>query len=67
MSEAIVIVTDPVSHVTLNRDEAVAKSAYNGTMYYFADRVNKQSFDEDPMLWVSTPHASMTSADVDPT
>ena len=64
MSEPIVIVTDPVSHVTLNRDDAVAKSAFNGTMYYFADPVNKQSFDEDPMLWVSTPHASLTSADV---
>jgi hypothetical protein len=35
-------------------------------MYHFEDLTNKQTFDQDPQLWVSTPHASETSASVDP-
>ena len=55
--------TDPVSHVTARREDAAAKSFYNGTEYLFADRVNKAVFDENPGVWVSSVHASVTSAD----
>ena len=53
---------DPVSHLEVDPDRAVAKSFYRGHMYYFTSRVNKETFDDDPQLWIPTPHASMTSA-----
>jgi len=53
---------DPVSHRPVNPDRAAAKSFYHGRTYYFESRVNKDTFDDDPQLWISTPHASMTSA-----
>ena len=59
--------TDPVSHQSVDPAESRDRSFYNGRMYHFVDRVNKGVFDEDPQLWVSTAHASETSASLSPT
>ena len=58
--------TDAVSHVTVDPDKSHDRSFYNGKMYHFANAVNKRTFDEDPQLWVSTAHASETSANLPP-
>ena len=60
------IFIDPVSHEKLNRETSVGRSVYNGLAYHFTSRVNKDIFDEDPQLWISTPHASLTSVDLTP-
>jgi len=53
---------DAVSHEAVAEGNHHYQSFYEGKHYHFADRVNKQTFDEDPQLWVSTAHASQTSA-----
>ena len=58
---------DVVSHEPVDPEHAKYQSFFNGHLYHFNDLVNKQTFDQDPMLWVSTPHASETSASVAPT
>jgi len=58
--------TDPVSHMPVDPAKSRNQSFYAGKMYHFEDGVNKQTFDEDPQLWVSTPHASETSAHLSP-
>ncbi len=60
------IFTDPVSHESVDPADALHRSFYEGHMYHFASLVNKQTFDQDPQLWVSTPHASVTSASLSP-
>ncbi len=57
---------DPVSHQTVDRESSQYQSFYAGRHYHFADLTSKQTFDEDPQLWVSTPHASETSASLSP-
>ena len=57
---------DPVSHEAVDPRTASHQSFYAGRHYHFANIVNKQIFDEDPQLWVSTPHASETSASLSP-
>ena len=58
---------DPVSHQKVDSRTSQHQSFYNGRHYHFADLVSKQAFDEDPQLWVSTPHVSDTSASLSPT
>ena len=58
---------DVVTHVAVDPDTSRDQSFYNGKTYHFADRTSKETFDEDPQLWVSTPHASETSAHITPT
>lgn len=53
---------DPVSHQPVDRVTSHNRSFYAGHMYHFASLVNKQTFDQDPQLWVPTAHASVTSA-----
>ncbi len=55
---------DVVKHRAVDPDRARHQSFYGGKTYHFEDRVSKEQFDEDPQLWVSTPHASETSAHV---
>ncbi len=57
---------DPVSHKPVDPAASRDRSFFNGKMYHFADGINKRTFDEDPELWVSTPHASETSASLMP-
>lgn len=57
--------TDPVSHELVEPGYDAGRSFYNGHTYHFQSRVNKQTFDDDPQLWISTPHASMNSAAID--
>lgn len=59
--------TDPVSHGEVDPAKSKHKSFYAGKMYHFEDLTNKQTFDEDPQLWVSTPHASEISSHLSPT
>lgn len=54
--------TDPVSHEAVDPALSRNRSFYNGHMYHFVTLVNKQTFDQDPQLWVSTPHAAQNSA-----
>jgi YHS domain-containing protein len=54
--------TDPVSHQPVDQATAKHQSFYAGHMYHFGTLVNKQTFDQDPELWIPTPHASVTSA-----
>lgn len=56
---------DPVSHQPVERG-APHRSFYAGHMYHFTTLVNKQTFDQDPQLWVPTAHASVTSATLSP-
>lgn len=58
--------TDPVSHRPVDPATSRNQSFYAGKMYHFEDGVNKRTFDDDPQLWVSTPHASETSAHLSP-
>lgn len=53
---------DAVSHEPVDPDTSRNRSFYAGRMYHFNTLVNKQTFDEDPQLWVSTPHAGETSS-----
>ena len=57
---------DAVSHEPVDPKQAKHQSFYAGHMYHFNSLVNKQTFDEDPQLWVSTAHASQTPAHVSP-
>ena len=57
---------DPVSHEEVDVRRAAGTSHYLHRTYYFATKVNKQIFDDDPQLWVPTPHASVTSANLPP-
>jgi len=61
--------TDPVSHLEVDPDRGGPRysSFYDGKTYHFSDVTSKQTFDEDPQLWVSTAHASETSAHLSPT
>ena len=58
---------DPVTHQAVDPGASSHQSFYDGRHYHFADLTSKQTFDEDPQLWVSTPHASETSAHITPT
>jgi YHS domain-containing protein len=60
------VFVDPVSHESVDPRHAAAKSFYNGRMYHFATLVNKRTFEEDPELWIPTPHASLNSANIFP-
>ena len=53
---------DAVSHQAVDPAQSRDRSFFNGKMYHFVDGVNKDMFDQDPQLWVSTAHASETSA-----
>ena len=57
---------DPVSHEKVDPRTSPHQSFYAGRHYHFVSITNKQVFDEDPQLWVSTPHASETSASLSP-
>ncbi len=57
---------DAVSHRPVDPTKSRDRSFYAGRMYHFEDRTNKQTFDDDPQLWVSTPHVSETSAHLSP-
>ncbi len=57
---------DPVSHEAVDPARAAGQSFYAGHMYHFASRANKDTFDSDPQVWISTPHVSETSADIAP-
>jgi YHS domain-containing protein len=60
------VFVDPVSHEDVDPENFAGRSYYHGHMYYFTSRVNKDMFDDDPELWVPTPHASLTSASMAP-
>ena len=57
---------DPVSHQPVDPAHSKHRSFYAGHMYHFVDRVNKETFDQDPQLWIPTAHASETSAALSP-
>lgn len=57
---------DPVSHEPVDRALSRDQSFYAHHMYHFVSRSNKQTFDADPELWISTPHSSPTSAALSP-
>lgn len=59
--------TDPVSHFAVDPEKSKYRSFYNGKTYHFSDAVSKHTFDENPELWVSTPHASEISSHLSPT
>ena len=59
--------TDAVTHRAVDPDTAREQSFYNGKTYHFESATSKATFDQDPQLWVSTPHASETSAHITPT
>jgi YHS domain-containing protein len=60
------VFVDPVSHEQVDPQHAAARSFYRGVMYHFASVVDKMTFEDDPELWIPTPHASMTSANISP-
>ena len=57
---------DAVSHQPVDPATSRNQSFYAGKTYHFEDGTNKRQFDEDPQLWVSTAHASETSAHLSP-
>ena len=57
---------DPVTHQQVDPRTSPHQSFYAGKHYHFADLTSKLIFDADPQLWVSTPHASDTSASLSP-
>ncbi len=59
--------TDAVTHRAVDPDADHHRSFYNGKTYHFESATSKGTFDDDPELWVSTPHASETSAHITPT
>ena len=59
-------IRDPVGHQSVNPDTARWKHFYNGRMYYFTSEENKRTFKEDPQLWVSTPHGSVSPGAIEP-
>jgi YHS domain-containing protein len=59
------VFVDPVSHEPVEPGQVAGRSFYNGHTYHFKTLVNKRTFDEDPQLWVSTPHASQNSSNID--
>lgn len=58
---------DAVSHEPVDPKQSKHRSFYAGHMYHFATLINKQTFDQDPQLWVSTAHASPNAGNIDPT
>jgi len=56
------VMIDPVSHEPVEPGMAAGRSFFNGHTYHFRTLVNKRTFDDDPELWISTPHSSMNSA-----
>jgi YHS domain-containing protein len=56
------ILIDPVSHEEVDVKHSGGSSFYCGHRYFFIDWVNKRTFDENPQLWIPTPHGSLTSA-----
>lgn len=58
---------DAVSHEPVDPKLSKHRSFYAGHMYHFATLINKQTFDQDPQLWIPTAHASLNSANLDPT
>ncbi len=59
--------TDAVTHRAVDPDADNHRSFYSGKTYHFESATSKGTFDADPQLWVSTPHASETSAHITPT
>lgn len=59
------VYVDPISHEQVDPQGYAARSFFNGHTYHFGSVLNKQIFDDDPQLWISTPHASMNSANID--
>jgi len=59
------VYVDPVSHEQVDPNHFAARTHFNGRTYHFATVENKQIFNDDPMLWISTPHASMNSSNID--
>lgn len=57
---------DAVSHQAVDWSASHHRSFYAGHMYHFVSLSNKQTFDQDPQLWVPTAHASVTSATLSP-
>jgi len=55
----------PVSHEQVDPNHFAGRVHFNGRTYHFATVENKQIFNDDPMLWISTPHASMNSSNID--
>ncbi|MCW3058426.1 MAG: hypothetical protein JWQ02_247 [Capsulimonas sp.] len=60
------VFVDPVSHIAVDPNNNVGHVFYNGHMYYFSNLTNLQTFKEDPQLWISTAHASMSSSSITP-
>ena len=59
------VYVDPVTHEAVDPAHYAARYHYNGRNYHFASVESKKMFESDPMLWVSTPHASMNSSNID--
>ncbi len=59
------VYVDPVSHEQVDPNNYAARYHFNGRTYHFATVENKQIFNDDPMLWISTPHASVNSSNID--
>jgi YHS domain-containing protein len=57
---------DAVSHERVDPRTSSHQSFYAGRHFHFVSVTNKRIFDEDPQLWVSTPHASDQSASLSP-
>ena len=54
---------DPICHQTVDPQRA-CKSLYRGHTFYFHSKQCKQTFDQNPQLWVSVSHAEMSSANL---
>src|SRR3990172_5989358 len=48
-------VTDPVCKMTIDDKDAVGKSTYKGTTYYFCSPVCKEDFDKNPESFINPP------------
>jgi len=48
-------VTDPVCRMTIDDKDAVGKSTYKGTTYYFCSPVCKEDFDKNPESFINPP------------
>ena len=59
------VYVDPVSHEPVDPNNFAGRVHFNGHTYHFATIENKMVFADDPQLWVSTPHASMNSSNID--
>lgn len=45
---------DPVCNMTVEEDEAVGTSVYNGTKYYFCSEICRERFESDPESYLYT-------------